>query len=69
MQNYDLPKKRADRAIKESIDQLHNDALAGIFADGDPNHPKWNNGINYATGLPASLFGYDTKEFLQKQYK
>lgn len=69
MQNYDLPKKYADKAIRESIDQLHKQARAGIFDEGDPNHPKWNNGINYATGLPANIFGYDTKEFLQKQYK
>jgi hypothetical protein len=29
----------------------------------------YNDGINYATGLPVNLFGYDTKEFLKKQYK
>lgn len=69
MQNYDLPKKYADKAIRESVEQLHKQALAGIFDDGDPNHPMYNDGINYATGLPVNLFGYDTKEFLQKQYK
>ena len=69
MKTYNLDKKRADRAIGESIEQLHKQALAGVFDEGDPNHPKWNNGINYATGFPVNLFGYDTKEFLQKQYK
>jgi len=29
-------------------------------AEGDPNHPQYNNGF---------LFGYPTAEFLAKQYK
>lgn len=62
----DIPKKYADKAIRESKEQLHAQALVGIFDEGDPNHPMYNNGINYATKLPANLFGYCAKEFLQK---
>jgi len=39
----------------------------GIFDIGDPNHPDYNNGYNYAT-QSYKLFGYDQAEFLAKQY-
>ena len=67
--NYDLPKKYADKAMKECADLLYAQHCKGIFDDGDPNHPKYNNGINYTTGKPANLFGYDVDEFMAKQHK
>ena len=57
------------QAHLEAAAELHKQHKAGIFDDGDPNHPKYNNGINYATGLPVNLFGYDTQEFLARQYR
>lgn len=66
--NYDLPQKLADKAMREADEQIRAKHRAGIFDEGDPNHPKYNNGVNYATGLPVSLFGYDTVDFLKKQY-
>jgi len=53
------------RADKELEDEHAN----GLFSEGDPNHPKYNNGYNYATGKYVSLFGYDQDEFMTKQYK
>ena len=67
--SYDLPKKIASRAMRECEDQIRAQHRAGIFDDGDPNHPKYNNGVNYVTGQPARLFGYETAEFLARQYK
>ena len=68
MQNCDLPKRVTRNIMREVDEMLYKQHLEGVFDDGDPNHPKWNSGINYATGLPANLFGYDIKEFLRKQY-
>lgn len=67
--SYDLPKGIASRAMRECEDQIRAQHRAGIFDDGDPNHPKYNNGVNYATGQPARLFGYETTRFLARQYK
>lgn len=67
--SYDLPKKYAAKAMKECNDQLYAQHCKGIFDDGDPNHPKYNNGWNYATGQFVSLFGYNQDEFMAKQYK
>ena len=65
--------KEAKKAIKSAFHEADKELEAqhkrGIFDEGDPNHPKYNNGINYATGLPLNIFGYDTKLFLNKQYK
>lgn len=69
MQTYDLPKKLATRAMREADDEIRAQHRAGIFSDGDPNHPKFNGGINYATGMPVSIFGYETREFMAKQYR
>ena len=57
------------KAHQEASDELYKQHKAGIFAEGDPNHPKYNNGINYATRLPWRLFGYDTQDFLARQYR
>ena len=69
MKHYDLPQKLAAQAMRQSDSDIHAKHLRGEFDEGDPNHPKHNNGINYATGLPVSLFGYDTKAFIQRQYR
>lgn len=69
MKNYDLPKKLAKQAMQEADKALRADHARGIFSKGDPNHPMYNNGINYATGQPFRLFGYDVVEFMGKQYK
>ena len=54
--------------MKEVDDYFYNKHLRGEFEDGDPNHPKYNNGYNYATGKYVSLFGYSQDELLAKQY-
>lgn len=69
MKTYDLPKNLAAKAMRKAEQEIIANHRKGIFDDGDPNHPKYNGGINYATGLPVTLFGYDTAEFLYKQYK
>lgn len=69
MRTYELPKRLAKQAMREAEQQIIAKHKLGVFDEGDPNHPKYNNGINYATGLPANLFGYDIAEFLNKQYK
>ena len=63
----DLPKRLARQAMREADEQIRAAHLRGEFNEGDPNHPKYNNGINYATGKPATLFGYDTDVFMAKQ--
>ena len=55
--------------MRDAEKLIESDHALGIFDDGDPNHPMYNNGINYKTGLPLSLFGYNVDEFLAKQYK
>lgn len=69
MKPYDLPANLARRAMREASDDLRAQHAAGIFDEGDPNHPKWNNGINYATGRPATLFGHETRAFMSRQYR
>lgn len=58
--------KLAFIAAEKELEAKHE---LGIFEDGDPNHPKYNNGYNYATGKYVNLFGYDQDEFMAKQYK
>lgn len=69
MKTYDLPRILAKRAMSEADKMLRDQHVLGQFDEGDPNHPMYNAGINYATGLPVSIFGYETSEFLDKQYK
>lgn len=69
MNIYVLPRKLAKQAILEADKALREDHARGSFSEGDPNHPMYNNGINYATGLPVQLFGYDVGEFMEQQYK
>ncbi len=69
MQTYNLPKKLVQQAMREADKELQDQHMLGVFSDGDPNHPMYNAGINYATGLPASIFGYPVVEFMKKQYK
>lgn len=63
--SYDLPKNLAQKALQEADELLRKQHEKGIFDDGDPNHPKYNNGINYT----RPLFGHEIQAFLQKQYK
>lgn len=62
------PSKANQQAINEVYATLRKQHEKGIFDDGDPNHPKYNNGYNYATGQFVSLFGYSQDELLAKQY-
>ncbi len=64
IENTKAWKQMVKQAMREADDALYADHAAGIFGEGDPNHPKYNNGINYVTGLPATIFGYDTKALL-----
>ena len=66
---YDLPRRLAARALFDADNELRTQHVQGVFDHGDPNHPRFNNGINYATGKPATLLGYDTAAFMAKQYK
>lgn len=67
--NYDLPKGLARRAMREADEELRAKHARGEFDEGDPNHPKYNNGINYVTGKPVRLFGQNTDEFMARQYR
>lgn len=58
----------AKQAVEEAYEMLLNQHEKGIFDDCDPNHPKYNNGYNYATGQYVSLFGYSQDELMAKQY-
>ena len=62
-------KQVAVKALKEVDDLLYAKHLRSEFDDGDPNHPKYNNGYNYATGKFVNLFGYGQDELLKKQMK
>ena len=68
MKTYNLPKKLAEQAMREADNELYSKHLRGEFDEGDPNHPKFNGGYNYATGQFVSLFGYKQDEFIAKQY-
>jgi hypothetical protein len=59
----------AQQAMREADEMRYNEHLKGIFDNGDPNNPKYNNGYNYATGQYVNIFGYDQDEFMAKQYK
>ena len=69
MKTYDLSKRLAEQALHEADKMLRGQHAIGQFDEGDPNHPIYNAGINYVTGLPVRIFGYETSEFLDKQYK
>lgn len=69
MKTYDLPAKLAASAMRDADRLIQQQHARGEFDDGDPNHPKLNGGINYATGKPATLFGYDTDAFMRKQHE
>lgn len=66
--DYLLPKHIIEEALRKTDRELHEKHLRGEFDEGDPNHPQYNNGYNYATGKYV-LFGYEQDEFLAKQYK
>ena len=64
---YELPKRMRNAAIREANTQIEDAHAFGIFDDGDPNNPKYNNGINYRTGMPVHIFGYAVDMFMDKQ--
>lgn len=68
MKTYDLPKHIAKAAMCKADDELYTKHMRGEFDNGDPNHPKYNNGYNYATGKFVSLLGYAQDALLAKQY-
>ena len=61
--------KQYKQAFIDAEKEIERNHRNGIFSEGDPNHPMYNNGYNYATGKYVSLFGYDQDEFLAKQCK
>ena len=77
-----MEKRKVPEAVFKAFDKTHQykqsfidagklierDHENGIFSEGDPNHPMYDNGYNYAT-QKYSLFGYEQDEFLAKQYK
>ena len=69
MKTYDLPQPLARQVLREADEELRAQHRRGIFDDGDPNHPRHNNGINYATGKPLSLFGFNVDAFMAKQHR
>lgn len=69
MKTYSLPILLTRKVMRETDQLLYNQHCQGIFDDGDPNHPKYNDNINYITGLPDRLFGYDVEQFMKWQYK
>lgn len=66
MKTYDLPPKLARKAMREADEELRAKHRRGDFDEGDPNHPKFNNGQNYAK---PHLFGEEPQKFLRRQYK
>lgn len=67
--SYNLPKRLAQQAMRECDNQLRAQHKKGIFDEGDPNHPKYNGGFNYATGQYVQMFGYTQNALLSKQYR
>ena len=65
---FDSPeaKKLIKQAFKEVDRELDAQFRAGgPFAEGDPNHPKFNQ----SSSNPETIFGYETKAFMARQYK
>lgn len=59
---FDSPaaKKAAKAGYAQACSELDAKfAAGGPFDEGDPNHPKYS---------PKTIFGYEEKEFLAKQY-
>ena len=69
MKTYNFPKKLAEQAMREADNELYSKHLRGEFAEGDPNHPKFNGGFNYATGQYVQILGYSQTALLSKQYR
>ena len=69
---FDNFQKENKKVIALTMLKVDNELQAqherGIFNEGDPNHPIYNSGYNYATGKFVNLFGYEKDEFLAKQY-
>lgn len=65
---YTLPAKMNKQIMRDCEKEIEARHKKGIFDIGDPNHPDYNGGYNYAT-QSYMLFGYEQAEFLDKQYK
>lgn len=61
--HYELPPKLRDAAMRESEEWLLAKHRRGDFDEGDPNHPKYNNGINYTLCL-----GLAWDDLMARQY-
>lgn len=44
---YQLPKRLVKEALAKAGAELRAEHDAGLFDDGDPNHPKHNGGADY----------------------
>lgn len=64
-----LKLNRTKQTLREAEKELEAQHVMGIFSEDDPNHPKYNNGYNYATGKYVELLGYEQNVFMAKQYK
>ena len=60
--------KQYKQAFIEAEKSIERDHENGIFSEGDPNHPLYNNNYNYAS-KEYTLFGYTQKELMGRQYK
>ena len=69
MESYDLPKHLVMDVMRRSDAEIRAKHARGIFDEGDPNHPKYNGGINYVTGKPLTIFGYETDSFMARQHR
>lgn len=58
----DLPPSMRKTAIRKADDDLHAKHERGEFDEGDPNHPKFNDGINY-----TQCFGMSWSELFAMQ--
>lgn len=67
MINYDLPRRLRNDAVTKSQNDIIRENEMGSFSIGDPNHPMYSNGYDYTKS--GTIFGYEEKEFLDRQYK
>lgn len=61
--------KIAKEGTRLAMNEIEKSHANGIFGEGDPNNPKYNNGYNYATGKYVELFGYKQDDLIAMQYK
>jgi len=57
------------KAGVDAVNELYTKEASGQFDEGNPNHPMYNGGYDYTRNEYVSLFGYQQREFMAKQYK